>query len=263
MLNRTITISVAKNNSRTCPANRKYFELNIYHLNDLAKVIAEKSWSPIVWREGRRLSDNFVSCGLMVYDFDSGEISMRNAMSVLEARGLAYVAGTSKSHLIEKGGLPPRERFRIVCPIESDIKEKIHYGYAVRKYLSMFPTADKATKDGARQWLPCREIVKVFEGGHLSAIEFSERDRERVSEYLNHDVNLSARFIPQWARQIMEKGVEPGKRNITAFNISLALTRNGMSEDEIFSLFSRSNIGLGSSEVRHLIKSSRSYVYGR
>lgn len=261
MLNRLIAVSVAKNKSKVDPANKKYLPTNICHLNDLAKIVTAGSWSPIVWREGLRGRDNFVSCGLMVYDMDDGRLEIKRAIEILEVRGLSYLVGTTKSHLIAKDGLPPRERFRIIIPLAGDIKNKVHFSYAMRKYLQFFPTADRQCADAARQYLPCREIVAEKEGEMLDLVELTACDAERIAARAKYDPNEHARFIPTWVRQTLKVGVPEGERNCTVFKISLALYRNGMREDEILSYIEKSKFDLAEREVRQIIQSSRRYAH--
>jgi hypothetical protein len=114
-----------------------------------------------------RANANLESISLLVLDFDEG-LSLSDALLLFAP--YKHIIGTSKSHGVEKNG-KIEDRFRVVLfldkPVMSDGEFKEYWFAAYSKW----PSMDKACKDSARFFFPCKEIVSVRAEGD----RFAER----------------------------------------------------------------------------------------
>ncbi len=100
-----ITISLSESKS-TLASMHTQFSANKFHkLEELAEAITNHHWSPIVWQRNCRKRDNFLSCRLMVLDFDDPGYSLAQCLN--DWCDTVHIIGTTKSHQKEKTDPPP------------------------------------------------------------------------------------------------------------------------------------------------------------
>lgn len=140
-----------------------YFSTLLDHLGDLGPEITEYPWSPSLFN-GTRSIKNFESSSVLAYDIDN--YPNQKQLRLDEAKELfkdyKVILGTTKSHQVQKGENPPADRFRAIFILDKPIKEAVqytaHWNYYKEK-LGLNGIADEATKDAARYFFPCKEIV--------------------------------------------------------------------------------------------------------
>lgn len=136
-------------------------------LHRVAACISTCAWAPIVWRNGKCLSEDFVSSGWVSLDFDEGMYTLVEA--IREWSDTVHIIGTSKSHQLKKNGKAPKDRFRVVVPWEKPITDQATYSYNVELLIRRYG-ADRTCHDAARFFWPCREIVSLQLTGYLQPV---------------------------------------------------------------------------------------------
>lgn len=192
--------------------------------------------SPIVWIDGVRRGNNFAFADWLVLDFDEG-MSLEEA---LEKFGkYTHVIGTTKSHGKPKGkDCVVCDRFRVWLKLEDRIEVLEDFTYTTKFYASMH-RADAQAIDGARKFLPCREIVSVGQGSLLKG----KRKPKQIKRPVEYYSNLPIKFIPKFIQNILATGAPTGSRNYTCFTVAKYLASNGFSEGEILAKILESPLG--------------------
>ncbi len=222
-----------------------------------SEVLTNNVWSPIIFSDGHRHQASFVEVRLGVLDFDDGEY--RLAQALIDWCDTIHVIGLSKSHQREKSGKPACDRFRLIFPYEKDIRDLRTYNYNYELLAKRYG-ADPVTKDGARLFFPCTEIISVMKEGFYQPI-ITAPPRKEISP-------LAAEFakrryqkrgaLPPWLVPFLRKGVlHAGMgRNDTVLRVARGLRKLGNSEEEIFALVKEAPINwqdFDDSEVRRTI----------
>ena len=191
---------------------------------DLQSAMLTKAWSPVVYKDGRRLKANFLQSNWFALDFDDGEMRLEEACKTF--CDTLSIIGTTKSHTKE------RHRFRVVLFSHKIVKDRHQYEYNLKKLIDKYP-CDPAAKDAARFFWPCKEIIQVVKEGYsLDVYDLPENygvyDNRKTEAYGN------ALVIPPKARQILSsKLYETGNRNSEVFKCSCFMARAGFSPEKI------------------------------
>jgi hypothetical protein len=258
-------ISVSKAGGAIVARNHLHFN----HLNvdreTLKKHITASVWSPIVWKEGKRKKVNFIACSMLVLDFDSGEWTIADTIDFLQETGIKGMIGTTKSHqkdkVLESGVIAPAcDRFRLCLALEKPITDPLSYTIEMEKLTRAIP-CDRACKDLARLYYPCKEIVyetplevqgvfKVMDEAEL--IEAKESLREVQEANLERMTTLKeVSMLPKWIATVLVAGTPPGTRNTTIFKVAAELYKFGWNEAEIVAALVSSPLsGIGEDELR-------------
>lgn len=218
-----------------------YQAVQIFKMEDVRHIIIKNVWSPIVWKDGVRKGSGFLSSNICALDFDDGEMTLGQA--VKSFCDMKHIIATTKSHQLSKNGGPPVDRFRVVLFWECKITDKDTYLHNMRKVFDKFP-CDKACKDAARFFYPCKDIISVETEGYLNDVEIPKQA----------DIELKARR--SWERLQIEKEtgrtskglltqiqnkIKDGERNKTVWIISVRLTERGFTEEQIIEMFKEGN----------------------
>ena len=228
----------------------------------VGKFMLHFVWSPIVWRDGVRVQSGFFSCDLCALDFDSGELTLEQA--IIDFSDMTHVIGTTRNHRKSKNGGPICDRFRVVLKFDKTINELRHYRYNLFKYSKLFPV-DKACVDGARFFYPCNEIVSINEDGFKADIFPSVPDDFENQKIIDVDSKDIARFhqynqLPLHIYAFLEFGKEfGGGRNISCYSTAIFLLSVGLSIEKTIKIireapFSRENFK--ESEIISAVKSA-------
>lgn len=211
----------------------------------IGRVITKCVNSPIVWNNGRRRSKDFQYADWLVLDFDDG-LPLEEALELF--KNYTHVIGTTKSHKKPKGkDNKICDRYRVWLKLSRRCENLDDYTYTIKK-LAVKYGADCQAIDGARKFLPCREIISVHKG---SLLEIEKKvDYKPVRQF--RDDSLPHRFVPSFIRQMLDVGVAEGSRNYACYTVSKYLSKNGYSEDEIFDLIMNSPIPAGSASPREV-----------
>ena len=152
-------------------AQTRDFKTSIINSFEEVKNVIKNDWSPIVWAQGKRKKDNFISCELLVLDVDNDDetiLCLEAAKNYLEQHGLSYIIALSRSHQKEKGG-KVRDRFRIIIPLEDPILDADAYEEFYRcittKLGEMGIFVDTSCKDGGRFFFASPNVYsECFDG---------------------------------------------------------------------------------------------------
>ena len=191
----------------------------------IAKGISRYVWSPCVWESGQRKRVNFLRADWAVLDFDSGEMTLAEALKAW--CDCIHVIGTTRHHQREKDGKPACDRFRVALLFEMPVMVLEDYEHTMRTLTERYP-ADPAAKDGARFFFPCAEIVSTSSEGMAEEPQAAPAKAalaERLAAY---------RFdrwgkAPRWLEDFLGRGEIVAKgRNHTAYCAARKLTELGV-----------------------------------
>lgn len=230
------------------PGGFKYFyEVNCETALEIERLTTSDVWSAILWRDGVRLTVNFLEAGAAVFDFDSGVWTLGDAHKWFSDRSLKHLIGTTRSHQIEKDGRKV-DRFRVVVPFELPITDARAYTQNMKRWLKMMP-ADQIAHDGGRRWLPFTALTHVAEGSMLSWRPYKAPPPKQPCAY------QAAGIIPKWIREILDASPVNGQRNASVFKIAINLAERGFSQGEVIRLIAASRIDLPNKEIENAIQS--------
>lgn len=244
-------ISAAKYEPQN-PYPQNFKCIDVSTLDDVSRIIRTSIWSPICWRNNRRLSDEFFCSDFLVLDYDDGRISLNDALEW--AKNYNHIIGTTKSHQKEKSNAPACDRFRVVIPWETRIDDLKTYRQNMERILPIMQS-DPACKDGARIYQPCINIVSIGDGAKAKWFPYEAPKPRPVNAYYTE-----TKTIPLWLQDFMTTPPGEGMRNKTAYKIAYYLARYGFSESECLSAVLSAPIDLPESEKRACAKSG--YRYG-
>lgn len=240
-------ISAAKHDPNA-PYPQNFRCIEVRSGTDLAKIITTAVWSPICWKNNRRLSDEFFCSDFLVLDYDDGVMTLGDVVEW--AKKHTHIIGTTKSHQKEKNG-KTCDRFRVVVPWETRITDLNTYRQNMGRILSAL-SSDPACKDGARIYQPCTRIVSYGVGEKAKWFPYETPKPRPVYTPEN-------KTIPLWLQDYMTTTPGPGERNKTAYKIAYYLARYGFSEQECLSAVLSAPIDIPDSEKRSCAKSGFRY----
>lgn len=134
--------------------------------------ITQYNWSPSTFESKkdhdvpRRDNQHFEKCGLLVLDIDN-DATIEFALT--EFKEYKHIIATTKSHGIEKNGVTC-DRFRVILFLDRPITDVDQYYHNWQLAYDKWPFIDKACKDPARFYYPCKEVVSVNETGKLISV---------------------------------------------------------------------------------------------
>lgn len=229
--------------------------------------ITSAVWSPCIFRDGHRRIDSFVEARLLVLDFDHPGYTLSQARE--EWCDTIHWIGTTKNHNREKNGITC-DRFRIVVPFARSITNVEEYNYNYQLIAKQYDAADQCTKDGARLFFPCQEVVSVCTDGFAQpVVEIPAEDLQRAADKADLiKQQQKCHVVPSWLWASFERIIPHGKRANTIWRVSKDLTRYGYEEDEIVGMFlasptfqdpipSASSIKVIREQVKSGVKASR------
>ena len=118
-------------------------------LGDSKTAVAERRWSPIVWRSrSARRNYLFGFCDFVVLDIDKG-LPMQVAADRLCAYQYLIVATKNHRKTIDASG-EVQDRYRIIIPTASRVNDLATFKATMRAAIAIFPEADRRCLDAAR-----------------------------------------------------------------------------------------------------------------
>jgi hypothetical protein len=200
------------------------------------EVICHSAWAPALYQGGFRLEKQWVNCSVAALDFDNGT-TLEEAYEIF--RDFAHVIATTKSHGI-KG-----DRFRVILFFEKTISNLELYKYNMRVLTDKYG-ADKACKDGARFFYPCKELVSVMPGAYLPVLPLpiASKPVKRTSIRFLGSVTPAAE----------------GSRNRCTFAAACRFLKLGLDDQTICDKLRVVSNGLSESEVLKIFNSAKSAV---
>lgn len=216
----------------------------------------------MVFRDGRRRTDHFISARWLALDFDSPEYPLAQALN--EWCDTTHLIGTTKSHQRTKGDKPPCDRFRLLVPFDREITSIDEYVYNYDLMVERYG-ADSQAKDPARLFFPCEAIASTETSGLLQPVRlvpegvttYSHREaafQERTEHYRD------AKIIPSWLRARLDTEIPFGKRNNAIYGLAKDLTGFGLAPEKIYSLVLASRTYAGQSISPSLAQEIRAAI---
>lgn len=205
--------------------NQKHFEtLQVSSILFFARMMSSRVWSQLIWKDGVRLSENFLECHYLALDFDDGKWSLQDAVNFCQKHKYAHIIGTTKSHQIVKGTKPACDRFRMVIPWESVITDSAAYRHNMSKLAKKIPI-DTQALDLARSFLPCRDIISYGAGGKM-AWSLPPPPRKKP-------VYVQSAGLPSHVLSKLKMMPPEGERNKHTFTLAMMLAAHGMDERQV------------------------------
>lgn len=213
--------------------------------------------SPIVFKDGYRSEQCFLSADWIGLDFDEGPTLADIQNTFCDT---IHVLGTTKSHQVAKGHKPPCDRFRLWLKLTQTITKAADYKETVR-YLVRTYEADEACVGAAQLFWPCTTIASVSDEGYTTDVVPAKE-----KPYAQTRPEYNGR-IPYWVKEWL-LGKFPGGedhrrgRNFYVFKTSVWLTKNGWPEEEIVRVVMSSELPIAKTddvlaEVRKAVRSGR------
>ena len=217
------------------------YVIDVHSWEALAKAVTREdyTWSPIVWKGGRRLQQYFQQAQALVLDIDDG-LTIEEAKKLLDELGYIYLIGTTKSHQkIKHEGTPKEQpacdRYRIIVPAVAGCKDLRDYKYSLTKMAAIFKGDNSAT-DGARYFFRCSEIVaKKEEGKKFTWLKNKEPKYDSPPK-------LVTGRITERAMSVLYNEWEGVGRHETLFHTAASMRRFGIEPDEIIGQLRETNL---------------------
>ena len=191
----------------------------------ISRGICRYVWSPCIWQDGVRRQANFTCAVWCVLDFDTGEMTLAEAVNTF--CDTVHIIGTTKSHGVDKG-TGPVDRFRVALKFSRLITELREYRYAMKKITERFP-ADPSPKDGARFFFPCKTIISKSADGYLEEVPETPSWFERPNLAQIASYRTAGIMMPR-TRQMLSTVIPVGERNTSWYRVGKDLSRMGLDE---------------------------------
>jgi hypothetical protein len=247
--------------------------------NDLERLVEgvlTYPWSPIVWKDGKRTSENFLCADFLAYDFDDGRMSLKTCVSKFENH--IHIIGTTKSHQKEKGGKPAVDRFRLILRLTERITSAKSYMYNIEKFAEdnllpcdmstfdparfFFPCADIESWGGTpllmQYWVPVKEVPDDYFTESLSGPEYQELVKFNTAKFKGDG------YIPPHIAKFLEVGAFFSHgRQTSCFITAIFFLERGYAPGEIFEKIEKSpfpRIEFADAEITHAIDQAIKFV---
>ena len=222
----------------------------------LKRAIVKVAWSPIVFFEAKRSTENFAFSDFLALDFDDGATMQEIAENF---RDSTFLIGTTKNHMCDKSGVIA-ERFRLVVPWERRITNRDEYVASVSYYIKKY-SSDEQCKDAARLFFPCREITyfQDFSPDLESANVTSAPEPPKHYEP-KYDAITGNRIMPRNVFMFLTVGdFFGGGRNISCFITAKELRDGGLKQSEAIAVINKSpfdRTGFPDREIETAVRSA-------
>jgi len=197
----------------------KNFSTGLGLFPNLSKVITSRVWSPIIWQNGKRSGDNFLSAGLCALDYDSPFETIDNLKKLV--CDIPHIIGTTYSHQKAKkksSGLaePGCDRMRLIMPFEYMITDRKQYlgNMKIISETNFGTHADDQCLGAARLFYPCMEIVDVVTEGYPLAVHNIPEIKYEETIYEPHELTA-------YMEVYLRSKIEDGERNKKTFMFAM------------------------------------------
>lgn len=241
-------ISISKTDSKDPKHQIQFERVYVTGLNHLIKLITRHVWSPIIYTNGYRKTENFSHVDFLALDFDD-TWTIKEAKAWLSKENLHAIIGVTKSHQIQKDDKPPRDRFRVIIPFHTRLASYPIYRENIARLMETVP-ADKACKDGARFFYPCRDVIDLTFGKRFEWQPYLPKREPGPKK-------LSPRHgeMPDFVRAMLREVPPVGMRNKHCFRIAAKLAQWGFAEKDCIEAVLSSAVDLPDSEKRNTARS--------
>ncbi len=230
-------LSIGSHEALRC--NGSYDTYDCKSFLGISSIMRNYIWSPIVWLNGKRGKNNFLSSHYCALDFENPEVSLKDMQNVFS--DVPHIIGTTRNHQKYKGDILPCDRFRVLLPWERPITNLNEYEFNLLRVIKRYG-ADENCSDGARIFLQCEEIIYLDPSGPesmevipqlVSAVKIS---KEALKQYTDKQERLNSigrmsSFAVKWLSNVIPEG----QRNNICFALGCDLARAGLSYDDAVS----------------------------
>lgn len=205
------------------------------HAKELWNIISVHTYSPIIYKHDYRMGDNFLYSDLCVLDVDNDKGIYTLEDCKRDFGDCTILVGSTRSHMIDKHGVIA-PRFRILIPWETRIRCPYTYKASIEYAQGLCEGADKSTKDLARMFYPCKELL--FASGPGEKMPVVNLKPEAIKAQIQHDNTKSVASanapIPQHIKDFLKLGkVFGGSRNTSIYTTARTLLEKGLTLTEI------------------------------
>ena len=216
---------VNKDQPKTVPSPISWNACAVRTLGEVARLICEWNWSPVLFKHQYRKQANFISADFIALDFDSGEMTIEEAKSIWE--GCSHIIGTTSSHT------PEKHKFRVVLTLEKRITKSEDYKATVAAISKQYG-ADTSVADSSRFFFTCREIVSIS-SGDLQEIVVPKPKTYRT-------LKPQPGFVSTTIMALTTSTWVSGSRDKNCFILAKEMAKAGAEAGEIFDMVQRVNI---------------------
>lgn len=248
-------ISVAKSNDIRCV---DFYPQEFDKLSDMAKVITKNLWSPIIYKNNRRLGQNFEASMFVAIDMDKGN-TLKNIHETLDDLGLMYLIGLTKNHQKWKNGEKPCDRYRLILVADRFCENPEDYRFTIISFINALKS-DDSCKDLARCYYPCTEIYAVNDQGHT--MQWLKKPPEKLRKPTEKKTVNQTKVLEYLSGKRL---VKSGSRHMTLFTAICELRRLGLTDEQITDIVHDSKLGCeliaedGEKEIFRYVRSSEKY----
>lgn len=202
------------------------------NLKELSDFTLKYDWSPFTFKDSYRHGTSWASCDTMVLDIDNdGDYTCTIEQAKELFKEYNFVILTSKSHQIEKNG-KVTDRFRIIIPLSSTIKDQEIYKNTWYFLSNKFPFIDQQCKDFARFYYKSKEFILENKGKSLDPV--LENIMPKIYEKPKLDLLLTKGKLSRATMEFIVNGAKPGQRNIACYKAAKDMQEQNYSiEDAI------------------------------
>lgn len=205
---------------------------------ELWNLISVYTYSPIIYKNNYRVGDDFQYSDLCVLDIDNDKDIYTLEECKRDFGDCTILVGSTRSHMKDKHGVIA-PRFRIIIPWETRITCPHVYKESMKYAFDLCEGADKATKDLARMFYPCNELL--FASGPGERMPVMKVKPEAIQHYNTKSVRLSSEPLPPHIQDFLKLGkVFGGSRNRSVYTTARCLLEKGFTFPEVESEIAKS-----------------------
>jgi hypothetical protein len=215
-----------------------FVPFNYKNVRELWSIVSQYTWSPTIFKDNYRAGKNFLFVDVIGFDFDDCGYTIEQAKS--DFQGFKMVIGTTKSHMREKNGKPPGERFRVILPLAQRVADPLDYVATLRSYAKAIDhQADESCFERARQFFPCAALAHAQDGELLPVMPASRDEKWAVEQKAAIDAYKAKHgLLPRHVIEFLDQGkVFGGSRNKSLFVAGQYLKAKGSGPEDLRAAF--------------------------
>lgn len=198
----------------------------------IAEVLLSRPWSSIVWQDGRRLEEKFISSDWLVLDYDEHTLTLEQA--VKNFCDYQNVISMTRSHTDDCHHL------RVCIPWAEQITDVEIFKYNFKKNAEFYES-DLRALNAARFFWPSKAIHSVNTQGEQMEVLPVFKTVDDFDFIRLIDVPPDQRKLPFYYESYLRNGLDHSRsgRNQPLWGLSKDLFKEGYSEDEVIELVTK------------------------
>lgn len=190
--------------------------------SELASYVTAHTWSPIIYKNNTRRTNNFAHSCIVGLDFDEGMTLGQATQNIF--CDMRHIIGTTRNHQKQKKDKLPCDRFRVIMQFEKMITDMRTYKWNVQRLVSHYES-DNNAKDAARLFFPCVEIVSMGDGYLVEVEEPPEWFMDNSAREAELSAYAKLGDLPFWLKRNLANPVQQGNRNQAVFGMAMDLSK--------------------------------------